>query len=166
MLKTADSAAWTTEKNIFGQWKHLFVKASKWLKEVRNDERVRDLLEQYDISWKFNLSRAPWWGGQFKRLIGVVKSAMYKIIGGAMLTWDKLCDVILDMEIQINQRPLSYIEDDVELPTLTPTTFLFHRTSDLPESEPWRIEETDLRKRAKYLIACKNELWRRWKREY
>ena len=153
-------------RTIYSDNGSTFVKASKWLKEVRDDERVRDLLEQYDISWKFNLSRAPWWGGQFERLIGVVKSAMYKVIGGATLTWDELCDVVLDVEIQINRRPLSYMEDDVELPTLTPNTFLFQRTSDLPESEPWRIGETDLRKRAKYLITCKNGLWRRWKREY
>ena len=153
-------------KTIYSDNGSTFVKASKWLKEVRNDERVRGLLETYEISWKFNLSRAPWWGGQFERLIGVVKSSMYKVIGGATLTWDELCEVILDVEIQINRRPLSYVEDDIELPTLTPTSFLFQRTSDLPESEPWRIEETDLRKRAKYLIACKNGLWRRWKREY
>ena len=102
----------------------------------------------------------PLGGGQFERLIGVVKSSMYKVIGGATLTWDELCEVILDVEIQINRRPLSYLENDIELPTLNPTSFLFQRTSDLPESEPWRIEVTDLRKRAKYLIACKNGLWR------
>ncbi len=143
-----------------------FVKASKWLKQVRNDERVQGLLQQYDVSWKFNLSRAPWWGGQFERLIGVVKSAMYKVIGGATLTWSELSDVLLDVEIQVNRRPLSYMEDDVELPTLTPSTFLFQRANGLPESEPWRIEDQDLRKRAKYLITCKNNLWKRWQREY
>jgi transposase len=74
-----------------------FVKASKWLKQARNDERVQGLLEQYDVSWKFNLSRAPYWGGQFERLIGVVKSAMYKVIGGAKLTWSELSDVLLDV---------------------------------------------------------------------
>ena len=45
--------------------------------------------------------------------------------------WDELCDVILDVEVQINRRPLSYVEDDTALPTLTPTSFLFQRTSDL-----------------------------------
>ncbi|XP_028414391.1 uncharacterized protein LOC114537541 [Dendronephthya gigantea] len=143
-----------------------FVKASKWLKQIRNDERVQGLLQQYDVSWKFNLSRAPWWGGQFERLIGVVRNAMYKVIGGATLTWSELIDVLLDVEIQINRRPLSYMEDDVELPALTPCTFLFQRTSELPESEPWRIDDEDLRKRAKYLTTCKNSLWRRWQREY
>ena len=144
-------------RTIYSDNGSTFVKASKWLKEVRDDERVRDLLEQHDISWRLNLSRAPWWGSQLERLIGVVKSAMYKVIGRATLIWDELCDVILDVKIQINRRPLSYMEDDLELLTLTPNTFLFQRTSDLPEIRA---------KRAKYLITCKNGLWRRWKREY
>ena len=143
-----------------------FAKAAKWLEQVRKDEHVQGLLQQHDIIWKFNLSRAPWWGGQFERLIGIVKSAMYKVIGGATLTWSELSEVLLDVETQINRRPLSYMENDVQLPTLTPSSFLFQRTNQLPEEEPWRIEEENLRKRAKYLITCKDNLWKRWQREY
>ena len=40
-----------------------FVAAAKWLKSVRKDEELNDLLRDYKISWRFNLSRAPWWGG-------------------------------------------------------------------------------------------------------
>ena len=143
-----------------------FIKTERWLRQLRNDERLQGLLADYDITWKFNLSRAPWWGGQFERLIGVVKSAMYKVIGGASLTWPELSEVLLDVETHINRRPLSYVEDHVELPTLTPSTFLFQRTNQLPEEETWRIKEQDLRKRAKYLRTCKEQLWRRWQREY
>ena len=50
---------------------------------------------------------------------------MYKVIGGGVLTWDELSEVLLDVETQINRRPLSYVEDDVELPILTPSSFLF-----------------------------------------
>ena len=92
---------------------------------MRKDEHIQGLLQQHDIIWKFNLSRAPWWGGQFERLIGIVKSAMYKVIGGATLTWSELSEVLLDVETQINRRPLSYMENDVQLPTLTPSSFLF-----------------------------------------
>ena len=143
-----------------------FTKTSKWLEQLRKDEKLRGLMEEYEIKWKFNLSRAPWWGGQFERLIGVVKSAMFKVIGGGHLTWDELSEVMLDIEMQLNRRPLTYIEDDVELPTLTPVSFLHQRTCQLPEEEPWRINERDLKKRAKYLVECKNKLWRRWKKEY
>ena len=36
----------------------------------------------HEINWKFNLSHALWWCGQFERLIGVVKLAMHNFIGG------------------------------------------------------------------------------------
>jgi hypothetical protein len=63
-----------------------FIKTRKWLEKLRKDENLRGLAEECEIRWKFNLSRAPWWGGQFERLIGVVKSAMFKVIGGGYLT--------------------------------------------------------------------------------
>jgi hypothetical protein len=142
------------------------VKAAKWLAQAVKDERLHSHLEEYNITWKFNLSRAPWWGGQFERLIGIVKKAMHKTIGGATLNWQELSEVMLDIETQINRRPLCYMEDDVELPTLTPSTFLFQRSNQLPEQEPWREEEKSLRRRAKFLITCKKNLWNRWRREY
>ena len=91
---------------------------------------------------------------------------MYKVIGEGVLSSTELSKVLLDVETQTNQRPLSYLEDDVEMPILSPSTFLFQRTNHLPEKEAWRFKEVDLRKRAKYLKACRDSLWRRWQKEY
>ena len=77
-----------------------------------------------------------------------------------MLSWTELCKVVLEVETQLNQRPLSYVEDDVQLPLLTPASFLFQKSNHLPEREPWREEDVDLRKRAKYLKTCKDTLWK------
>ena len=153
-------------KTLYSDNGGTFVKASKWLKGVQRDEKIQGFLEQQEIQWRFNLPRAPWWGGQFERLIGVVKRAFHKTIGATTLTWDELSDVILDVEVQINRRPLSYVDDDVQLPILTPSAFLFQRSNLLPEQEPWREENVDLRRREKYLRSCKDQLWRRWTREY
>ena len=87
-----------------------FIKAAKWLSKVRKDELFQGQLEDNNIKWIFNLSRAPWWGGQFERLIGVVKNAMRKVIGKGILSWNELGEVLLDVEIQVNRRPLSYVE--------------------------------------------------------
>ena len=135
-----------------------FVKAAKWVRTIREDEKLQGYLQDHEIQWQFNLSRAPWWGGQFERLIGVVKQAMYKTIGGTTLSWAELSEVILDVEVQVNRRPLSYVEDDVQLPVLTPSSYLFQRSNLLPEKEPWREETKSLRKRAKYLKTCKDTL--------
>ncbi len=91
---------------------------------------------------------------------------MYKVVGGGYLTWTESSEVLLDVETQINRRPLDYVEDDPQLPILTPVTFLYQRTCQLPKMETWRIAEQDLRKRAKFLKSRKDSLWRRWQREH
>ena len=151
---------------IFSDNGRTFIGAAHWLKEIQKDEQLQAYLAEERITWRFNLSRAPWWGGQFERLVGVFKRAFYKTIGGGMLSWTELCEVVLEVETQLNRRPLSYVEEDVQLPLLTPASFLFQKSNRLPEREPWREENVDLRKRAKYLKACKDALWKRWSREY
>lgn len=45
-----------------------FIAASKWLKCVRKDEELNSFFCNHNISWRFNLSRAPWWGDNLKDL--------------------------------------------------------------------------------------------------
>ena len=101
-----------------------------------------------------------------KRLIGVFKSAFRKAVGNGTLTWSELSDIVLDVEIAINGRPLSYLEDDVEMPILTPSSMLHLQPTQLPGLSPHHLQETDLRKRAKYLLRCKEAMWSRWSKEY
>ena len=143
-----------------------FIGAAAWMRQVTNDERLNDFLARHQISWKFNLSRAPWWGGQFERMVGLVKVAMRKTIGNAYLTFDELKEVLLEVEIALNGRPLSYVEDDAQLPVLTPNLMLYTQPNVLPEREPHHEEDPQLRRRAKYLRKCKDAMWNRWTREY
>ncbi len=80
-------------------------------------------------------------GGQFERLIGIMKAAFYKTVGSGVLTWDELSEVLLDIEIAINNRPLCYMEEDEQLPTLTPNSMLFLNPNYLPELKPYHHEE-------------------------
>ena len=50
--------------------------------------------------------------------------------------------------------------------TFSCQSLLHQRSNLLPEQEPWREENVDLRRRGKYLRSCKDQLWRRWTREY
>ena len=49
-------------------------------------------------------------GGQFERLIGLFKKAFYKSIGNGTLKWSELEEVVLDIEVSMNNRLLSYLE--------------------------------------------------------
>ena len=143
-----------------------FKAADKWLKRAQKDERLHEFLVDRTIEWRFNLSRAPWWGGQFERLIGLFKRAFHKTIGNGTLKWEELEESILDIEVALNNRPLSYLEDDVELSALTPNAMLNINASILPELKTRYLEETSLRKRAKFLKKCKETMWKRWTRDY
>ena len=114
-----------------------------------NDERLHDWLAKYEIKWQFNTSRAPWWGGQFERIVGLVKQALYKAGGSSSLTWNMLQDLLLDVEVALNNRPLSYVENDPQLPVLTPNSLMFHRPNHIPTPDYQDIEGISLRKTAK-----------------
>ena len=55
--------------------------------------------------------------------------------------------MVLDVEVALNNRPLSYIKDDVELPVLIPNSMLNINPSVLPELKTHHIDNRDLRKR-------------------
>ena len=138
---------------------------------MQKDERLNDYLADLSIKWQFNLSRAPWWGGQFERLIGLFKNAFYKTVGNRTLRWTELEEVVIDVvvidvEVSLNNRPLSYVEDDVQLPLLTPNSMLTINPNHLPELKAYHVDEADLRKRAKHVKKCKEAVWNRWTREY
>ena len=61
-----------------------FIAAAKWVKRLKESEDRAHYLAKQDIKWQFNLPRAPWKGGQFERLIVLVKN-LFKVIVGAKL---------------------------------------------------------------------------------
>ena len=99
-------------------------------------------------------------------MVGLVKRALYKSAGNALLTFKELQEVLLDIEVSLNNRPLNYVEEDVDMPVLAPNSLLFTQPNQLPEMELYQIERGELRKRAKYLKRCKDALWSRWTAEY
>lgn len=104
-------------------------------------------------------------GGQFERLLVMMKTIFYKTVGGGRLTWEELSEVLIDTEISMNNRPLCYVEDDVQLPLLTPNSILFLNANYMPELKT-HVGEVNLRKRAKCLKRVKNEIWKPWTNEY
>ena len=50
---------------------------------------------------------------------------------------------MLEVETQLNRRPLSYVEDDVQLPVLTSASFLFQRANRLPGAGAGALERRE-----------------------
>ena len=110
-----------------------FKATEKWFLQVQNDDRFHEFLAGLAIKWLFNLSRAPWWGGQFEHPLGLFKGALYKTTGSGTLRWPELEELVLDVKVALNNCPLSYLEDDIQLPVLTPNFMLCINPTYLPE---------------------------------
>ena len=72
-------------------------------------------------------------GGQFERMIGLTKQMLYKSSGNAHLTISELEETALDIEINLNNRPLTYVDNDIELPILTPNSLIYGHSIRVPE---------------------------------
>ena len=76
---------------------------------------------------------------------------MYRIIEKAQLTWAELEEVLLDIEIILNNRPLTYIEEEIDYPILTPNSLILGRDVSFPDTAPHESESETIKKRHKYI---------------
>ena len=83
-----------------------------------------------------------------------------------LLTFKQLEEVVLHVEITMNERSLTYLEDDTQLPVLTPNSFLHGKPQISAESQPQQADSQTLKKELKLLRATKDALWQRWTKEY
>ena len=144
-----------------------FCATAKWLQELKYSDEICNYLADNRIQWRFNLSRAPWWGGFFERLIGIMKKALSKVIGKGMLRYNELEDILLDVECYMNNRPLVYQGEDFEEPVLTPNILLRGQPAEFLEEDIEKLADDSLvTKRINYLQNCKTQLRRRWTKEY
>ena len=101
-----------------------FKTAAKVLRQIIISDDIQQHVHGLGIQWKFNLPKAPWWGGIFERLIRSTKRCLCKIIGKAKFTYDELLTAVIEVEGVLNSRPLTYVSTtDLEEP-LTPSHLL------------------------------------------
>ena len=139
----------------------------------------QQFLAHHNITWKFITERAPWWGGFYERLIGLMKRCLKKTLGKACLNMIELNTILTEVEAVLNSRPLTYPYTDInDASPLTPSHFLCgYRLLTLPDTNakeneadpdyiPSEMSTKALTKRAQYQKTLINAFWTRWKTEY
>ena len=147
-----------------------FQATEKALNELFNHPEVRTDLEHMRVEWRFNLERAPWWGGFFERMVASVKDCLRKTLGNARLSYEELLTVLAEVECTLNARPLTYEYNEVDQQVLTPSHLIYgRRIKTLPDEivEPDDVvSEAQCSARFKYLSTRLSHFWNRWRREY
>ncbi|XP_066984713.1 uncharacterized protein [Macrobrachium rosenbergii] len=105
-----------------------FVAASEYLKTTSENPTVKEHLLDIKCNWEFTQARALWFGAIWERLIGLLKSCLKKIVGQALLSFEELTCVLVELEGIINDRPISYMPADLnQLEIITPNHLILGR---------------------------------------
>lgn len=75
------------------------------------------------INWKFIPQLAPWHGGFYERLVGIIKHCIKRTLDKQLLNDTQLATVIKEVEAVVNTRPLTTVGTDMEY-VLKPADFL------------------------------------------
>ena len=96
-------------------------------------------------------------------MVGLVKQSLLKATDRANLTKQVLEEILLDIEIVLNNRPLIYIEDSIHMIVLTPNGLLYGQPIVVPEEQ---LDENtpEMKKRQCYINIYKEAACKSWKK--
>ena len=125
------------------------------------DPDVLSYTADIGISWQFIIEMAPWMGGLYERLVGLVKRILRKVLGKLSFTCDQLLTILTESEAVLNSRPLVFGGNDISSGfALKPGDFLsLNPKTGSPEL---KVDDIDL----DYLprVSTAQHLLETWKR--
>jgi hypothetical protein len=148
-----------------------FRKAANYLSRLQENATVRNFLNGKRIEWRFIASRAPWWGGFWERMVKSTKDLLRKTLQRSSLGWDDLSTLFKEIEMSINNRPLTY-SDEEELTPLTPALLISGIRSPIVAEKPAPPVDSQMsafsaiNRREKHRLTLLHRLCSRWYTEY
>ncbi|XP_053381697.1 uncharacterized protein LOC128549195 [Mercenaria mercenaria] len=147
-----------------------------WCNVVKSAD-VQDYVAHSGVKWSFIVEVAPWMGGMYERLVGLVKRSMRKTMGKKKLTFDQMLTVVKEVESIINSRPLVYVWEDLKSSiALIPSHFIclnpktgIPETKDDEDDPDFNVKENSsdkLLKMWKKGEKLLNVFWKIWREEY
>ena len=107
--------------------------------------------------------------GFYKRLIGIVKPSLKKIVGKAKMSYVEMCTIISEVEGNIcpNDRPLIYLNDENVSELLTPDHLIYRRSlTSVNENDLVNINENEMRTMKVFTANLLKQFRDKFKYEY
>ena len=103
-----------------------FESAAEKLRKMLNS--MTEALSTRGVRWNFIPKQAPWYGVFWERMIGITKTVVRKVLGRSFITLEALQTQVVEIEVVLNDRPLTYQSTDITDPEpLTPLHQLYGR---------------------------------------
>ena len=120
-----------------------FISCSKKIEKLVHSEEVHQCLTNKHVcKLNFIVEKAPWWGVYWERLVRSVKHCLRKVVRRSTLTFDEMSTVLVEVEATLNNRPLTYVHDNIEglLYVLTPVDLVYgYRLGITPSGRQFKV---------------------------
>uniref|UniRef100_A0A914X7S0 Integrase catalytic domain-containing protein n=1 Tax=Plectus sambesii TaxID=2011161 RepID=A0A914X7S0_9BILA len=83
-----------------------------WLSVLQDDTTLTYFANQ-QIAWRFITEYAPWQGGVYERMVGIVKQSLRKAVGRQLLSFEQMNTLLTEVEGVVNSRPLTYLYNEI-----------------------------------------------------
>ena len=118
--------------NIYGVPSHIysdnaksFIAGCDVMKEIFLASEFCEHYSKYNIKHIRIPAYSAWVGSTWERMIRVIKSCLYKIVGRSSMGYYRLLTILSDIQNAVNSRPLTYrCADDSSLEIITPNCFI------------------------------------------
>ena len=118
--------------NIYGVPSHLysdnaksFIAGCDVMKEIFLASEFCEHYSKYNIKHIRIPAYSAWVGSTWERLIRVIKSCLYKVVGRSSMGYYRLLTILSDIQNAVNSRPLTYrCSGDSGLEIITPNCFI------------------------------------------
>ena len=129
--------------------------------------RVVLSLAQEGTSWIFNPPSAPHFGGIWEAAVKSAKHHLRCVIGDQVLTFSELATLMCRIEVCLNSRPLTTLNDDPsDIDFLSPSHFLIQRSSFIVPEGDVTNDNVSAGKRWLLISQLTQHFWARWSNEY
>jgi len=136
-----------------------------------NAPQFQRLEEMYthDWTWKYNPKFLPWMAGTYKRMMALLKNALFRTFHGYAISDTLLRTALAEIAAMLNQRPLTYVSKALEDQPLTLNDFLraqfclLKENVSLTPTTPTAAQLVHLHKQSMEII---NHFWSIWRSSY
>lgn len=97
-----------------------FISGSSLLSNLIASDYFQQKFVKYDIVHKTIPTYSPWFGASWERLIKTIKQCLYKSLGRSTVDESRFVTSLSDIQLAINNRPLTYRDRDNSIEVVTP----------------------------------------------
>jgi len=117
-----------TPSAVYSDNASTFLQAMGIISESYSDNEFCDYLVRNNIRHIRIPLYAAWIGAAWERMIRTIKSSIHKVVGRRHLPYFQILTFLSDLTNYINSRPLTYVNNDVDLKYISPNSFLKFET--------------------------------------